>query len=462
MHFRLLSLILVLLIPSFTAISLHAQTSPDSTEQARDSLRYSERKALSLRGVERRESSTLDTWRRVGNALLIPPRYAANGLLYYAGYGVSVVSDPNMIDRVEEMIYLYERKIGWYPMIEVISGYRARYGLHIFYSGDPVGVKISGKYANNEKWGVDLRSSFSLGLGGTVWKATFTIARENDDDRDFYGIGSRPRSDPRSHFLPDGDEQHALYAQRKDKIQLVLGLRPHPVWETFLTSFYRERTTSLPTRNDQLFSDVYDVSSLPGFDSMTRQWYNEIAARYDTRNRRGHVTSGVRIEGYVGISAGIADDQSLYLRSGTDMAVFLPTIRPNRVLVPRVVLNSIENLKSDREIAFTDYPRHPVFRGTGSLVMLRSDMVSLVPSLEYTWPLSYSFAASIFSDMLMVAPALGKLTLDGFEWAGGVGINIHSDSEEVGRLQVSYGSTGFRLKIIFGAPIHSNDRSDWD
>ena len=136
-------------------------------------------------------------------------------------------------------------------------------------------------------------------------------------------------------------------------------------------------------------------------------------------------------------------------------------LRRNRLLVPRLIFDMVEELNDRSEIAFVEYPRHLEFRGASSKTLLRSDKYKLQTSLEYQWPLTHYLNGHLFVDYLTVAPNPGRFYSGSSPWAAGFGIDFHTSFSEVGRLIISHGSEGLFIKVDVGLSSLNKDRSDW-
>jgi len=414
-----------------------------------------------LRGIEREERYASDVWRTGLNATLYLPRIAVSALLYSTGRGTYVATDPRVIELVEEFLYFYEKQLGWHPVLNLDSDFKPEYGLKAFYHHARFGTDFKGKYSNKKKWKTNAQLTLR-GTGSNVqWKATLTGQRTEDDDFLFYGIGSEPRGDARSGFLVGANSDNATYFQRRDKLQFIFGVCADTPWEFFLTSFYQQREVSNISGDDQ-FNDVFDIAKLPGGES-GKDWrsiYSEIELRLDTRKNQTKSLRGVSLETHLGYSGGIGNDKR-FMRSGFDMAAYYPILKRNRLVIPRIVFNMVENLNTDESIPYFDYPRHPTFRGASSRKLLRQDNLSFVPSLEYRWPLSHKFSGFLFSDALVVSKTLSELSTNNAPYAFGIGMKMHGGQSESGRLEVAYGSQGLRIILHFGSVSHKNARSEW-
>ena len=190
---------------------------------------------------------------------------------------------------------------------------------------------------------------------------------------------------------------------------------------------------------------VFDLDSLPGARSTTEQWYTELAVALDTRLARARISPGARIAGHSGFSRGVGGDASRYWLGGMDGSLFLPVIQRDRIVAARLVLDVIRNLENDVPLAFTEYPRHPLFRGISPRKLLRSDERSLLSSLEYQWPLTATIGGH-----LMVADEFAGFSAQDAVWAGGFGLDFHVGEDVLGGVQLTSGTEGFRFLLQAG------------
>ena len=192
----------------------------DSTEDIRDDAHEAKVKSESfaspeiehmfIRGIERHEKRRGDTIRHVVNAGLFIPRHAIDGLLYPVSFGIGHA------DEIEDVLFFFDDRLGWYPLLEAASGFSPIYGLKTFYKGDQFGVSLKGKYASGERWETKAKMSYSHETDRAAWEVDLAGFIEKDDSRDFFGIGSDPMNDPRSFFLPNTDFDNGAYFQRRE------------------------------------------------------------------------------------------------------------------------------------------------------------------------------------------------------------------------------------------------------
>ena len=425
-----------------------------------DTLEKKEIRNQNVRGIVREEVSPDDYYRNLISAGLYPARVILNGVLYSTGKSTSVITDEKFIARVEDFFYILERKIGWMPSAIYVSGFQPYYGINLFYQDDHFTTMIGGKYRDENKWGRKAGITYTDITGEKVWQYNFLFVNDKMNDRHFFGFGADPSTDARNKFQPERDE-YGVYSQERLKYQAIIGVRSSVNRELYYTVFYQRRDIRASEYGGQSISDVFDGSTIPGLNKTGRQFYNEFSFRFDSREYKKSVSKGRLFSAYAGMSKGISEDKSSFLRAGFDLAAFVPVIKDNRIIIPRVVVDAVSNLKDNIPISFTEYPRQRAFRGVSSRKLAATDNLSIIPSLEYKWPLTYRVSGQLFSDLIIVAEDLGAVKLDHARWAVGFGFAFHDKRTESAKFEFAFGSEGIKLLLSLGTPVHKNERTDW-
>lgn len=415
-----------------------------------------------IRGIEQARQHADTGVRAVIDGMFFVPRYALSTLFYVGGYAGRKITSPEVMERIERIVFIYERRLGWYPTLSLESGTTPLGGVNLFYHGEQTKFNLGSSYADQEKWSLSGHLKHELEIGQTALEIKLSGLLTKEENREFYGIGNDPQNDPRTPFLAAPAAEYGLYTQRRGRVELKLEARPNHDWEFLFTSFFQRRNVhDAPADEPSRLSQVFDIDQLIGLETVQKQIYNEMSIRFDTREYQKRFSPGVHIEVYNGLALGVDQDESQYIRSGGDLTAFIPLIKDNRFLVPRLVFDHLENLKDDVPLAFTDYTRQPAFRAIPSKTNLRTDDISLVPSLEYQWPLTHMVAGSIFTDYLLVGRDWQDLTFRDAPWVVGVGIAVQGETSELGRIQIAGGSEGLKFRFKLGFELN-NDRSDWE
>jgi hypothetical protein len=414
---------------------------------------------ISLRGAEREETRFLDPFAATGSALTYLPRKILDGSLYLTGHTAAKLSDKDFIEKVKDILYIYERKLLWYPVVEYASGFRPAYGAGLLYKDE--GLRISAKAMAHDSnyWSYSVKPSYLTYTPLGEWRNSVLAVVEKKNDRRFYGIGADPRNDHRSAFV--GQNDYGVYTETRKKIQWESSLyKPDRSLGLTYLGYYQRRSFDDHGYGINDVREVFNHSLIPGFDAPVKQLYNELALEIDTRDQKKILAPGFRSELYSGISAGFGKHDANLFRTGFDVAGFIPVVKEDRLFVPRVTADLVENI-NDKPIPFSEYPRHHTFRGVSSREIIRSERVSIVPSIEYQWPLSHMFSGHVFLDSLFVGPRAEGIRWHEGLWATGFGVDFHLFKNELARAEMAFGSEGFQAMITIGAPLKTNHRKDW-
>lgn len=460
---HLIRLIVAILLVVLVRSDAFSQNTTELKTISADSLYNPKIAYMYLRGIERDESAGFHPFRWVIKKALFIPKQIQYGLRYASGYGTKLFNDPKFIVNIENFFFNEDKTFGWYPTADVASGFRPRGGLSVFYKYKEFEAAAEGEYADEEKYQIEGFISYQ---SKKSWVLSLSGLMSYDDDHLFYGIGNSPTEDERSYFFANARDDHGIFFQRRWKVELICGVRPFQNWEFFMTSNFQTRVIDNAYEVRETFladgdiMDSFDILYLPGFQHPLTQFYNELSVRYDTRKKDVYMSDGYMIESYIGYSHGIKQDDSRYLKMGFDVFANIPVIQQNRFIIPRLIFHKLENLDTSVPIAFVDYPTQPFFRGVSTRTLLRLDNYSLLPSLEYQWPLSFNLGAHLFFDYLMVSRSLQKMTVDNAPWAIGFGVDFHGLDGELARTSIAYGSEGIDLSLKIGITALLNSRSE--
>jgi hypothetical protein len=415
----------------------------------------------SVRGLEQAPRDRFHLLRGLANAVLFLPRVALDGVLSETAYGAGVIADPSFVADVRE--FLIHDRWGTYPVLDFgSSDSLPAPGLRAFFRNEGFGVTATGVYQSEDFWRAGAGFAWDGALGGGRGKLALNWGVTREDNRFFAGIGARPQEDERSAFLPGATAAEGRYLQRQDRLQALLGWRIGNL-ELLLDNIYRKRTPSSPSTGSDALGSVFDLERLPGAATVGEHTYHELAARFDSRRLPGMLSPGASLTVYTGVQIGAGDDRSRLLRAGGDAAAFIPVLRHDRLLVPRLTLDTVSNLREEVPISFLDYPRHLTFRGvSSSRRILRTDEWVAVPSVAYQWPLTPVVSAQVFVNALVVGAGPGELGLSGAPWAAGVALEMHTAHRAVVRTVLASGSEGLHFLLEFGTPIHLNERARWN
>jgi len=392
--------------------------------------------------------------------LFLLPRYVTDGTLYGMERTAAYVSNPDFVRKVKDILYIIEPDLMWYPVVDYASGFRPTYGAGLRYKKGPFDFKVSGNAYDSELWSLGFESKYRFYTSGGMLVFKLGGLLEHKDDLRFSGFGGDPKNDPRNAFFSDEDQ--GTFSQDKRKIEWRLSYEHAGALNLHYSGLIQRRSFKPFGDDDDDLREVFELSLIPGLTAGTpvSETYHELAVEVDTRQNRELVTPGFRTEVYSGISAGLGENESNTLRVGADVSGYIKTFHKDRLLIPRLSVDIVEDL-NDEPIPFSNYPRQQIFRGVSSREWIRMDEVSTVLSLEYQWRISPIFSAHVFYDYLAVGKTLSSIQWDDGPWAVGAGLDFHYRSKEWARVELAAGSEGFQAKLSIGMPVRSNARTDW-
>ncbi|MBN2001071.1 hypothetical protein JW935_26230 [candidate division KSB1 bacterium] len=414
---------------------------------------------LYLRGLEKQKTNPA-VLERLWFLVSYMPHYIKQGMQFASGYAERFVDDPTLFNNIEEFFYTRDKRFRWYPIANINSSYQPRIGIDLTFRKNNFETMLRTKFSDRYKYSIESRLSYQF-EAYPIWRLSIGALLDNNNDRRFFGFGAVPDPQSGEYFLENPHNNFGVYQQLRRKIQIVSGIRLSSRWACYLASSFQQRRLADIPGNVNAIGRVFDISRLPGMQRPVQQFYNEIWGRFDTRNEQLYISPGHRIEGYIGYSRGFQTDHSAFMRGGLYYIGNYAIIQKNRFLTPRLVFDFTQNLASN-PIPFCEYPRHPSFRGVSQRKILRADNFSLVPSLEYQWPLSFNLNGHLFMDVLLVSNKLTKFNFEKTPWAIGIGTDFHAVDEELARAEIAYGTEGIRLLFHFGFENLVQDRSEWE
>jgi hypothetical protein len=195
------------------------------------------------------------------------------------------------------------------------------------------------------------------------------------------------------------------------------------------------------------------LHSLPEHD--VRNLRFETALIYDSRRPTSRFASrvidatGWLVCVYAGGTKGIDGDPSAFTSYGGEVQRHIDLYQGTRVLALRVLVEAID----DSVVSFIDLPR------LGGTELLRGypfgrfrDRALALATAEYTWDLGNFLAAYLFVDVGRVYPSLSELALEDLRMGYGGGVQLHSTTSYLGRVQLAASREGDVLLELVLAP----------
>lgn len=318
-----------------------------------------------------------------------------------------------------------------------------------FFAGNDEKISASGA------WGGDVVKAYQLTfdlpqIAGGRWYARTLVRWEENRNVPFAGVGNGGATtgtdlDARAGSAKVAFSQERFLATTSGGIALG---RPGRRTRIGLTAIFNERRFGPAPTEAVSIEEVYDTSTLSGFDAGFRNLETTLDLEYDTRDPlggRGHVARG-----FLG-GAGLARGYGHY---GLELAYHVQPFWPDRVLVGRIALEGVYTRGG--EIPFTELPR---LGGVGQLRGFGTDQfrdrLSTIGSLEYRYPIHANLAGHLFVELGKVARTYDELVTTGIDhWhlGYGGGVIIRTASAVKFRLAIGHG-VGSGLQFYFSTDV---------
>ncbi len=414
----------------------------------------------SITGKEEVERESGDTGRDVGNALLWLPRNVIDLLFRGTTAAANLIADQQLVPRYRELLGAPPGgDVLIFPTLFAETGGAFSVGARMIVDTEHITTTQRIGLGGLSDVAGESRVVFK---GGAAFPAALSLELfyKLEDDIEYAGVGIVPRRDERNRFQLFTTAEEGLYTERIIRGISSLGVRLGPDLEHFMSASVSRRQIE-PTEDagPERLDEVFEPGSIEGVRKDVWLTYVEAAMRFDSRASRARPTEGTLIEAYLGTGhdLGFADDVDVqFLRWGGRVAGFFPIYRRSNILSPRIILDRVAALNG-LPLPFYELERQPDFRGFDT----RRDNISIVASLDYTWQLVPFMGMRLFLDGATVAPSFAEFSLEqlkNLRYAGGLGIDLYTDTAQIARFEVATSPEGVRLHFSVGASTGFGDR----
>jgi hypothetical protein len=212
---------------------------------------------------------------------------------------------------------------------------------------------------------------------------------------------------------------------------------------------------------------AYDVDRLIGFQPGVDNLYSEFELVYDTRRQPSRYQSqvidatGWLVSGHLGVTTGLRDDRSDFIRYGGEIQRYFDLYRGSRVLALVDAVAGSDG-RTDGAISFIDLPR------LGGSELLRGyptgrfrDRAVTLATAEYTWDLGNFLAAYLFVDAGRPWRSLADIELDDRLRVGfGGGVQVHTHTAFITRAQLAGSRDGdVFLELVLSPAFGRRERA---
>ena len=415
-------------------------------------------------------------WRIVPRTILFVPRYALDIALHPVRLGLTAFDKYALDKRVEDLVFNDARTFGVWPVLFVETGFGVNGGVRVLHRnlfGHRERLRLRAGWGGIDRqiYAATIDSGNLLGpearitLGGTFRMSPSLW---------FFGIGDNPLGavpvlDRNESLEPPIDPLSPAASvpvrYRRDlalgSLRVRLAMTQHTVFEFGQTlkwarfSAAQDDHASLPA--------IYDTTNMVGWQRHPFDVYLETAVAYDDlRTTADYISSatpstGWRLRAYGGFTEGLVDSPSHYGATGIDAQRYIDLYAGTRVLILRAQADHVFGRRA--HIPFTDYPAlgGPQFL-RGYLRDRFRDRFSTLLSVEYVYPIFARASGFLFVDAGRVwHDALAvRARVPHFGFGGG--IQIHTPTSYLMRLQLAGSPEGFFVNYQFNPTSRIRDR----
>jgi len=364
-------------------------------------------------------------------------------------------------ERIVDFFFTEDRRFGIYPTAFVETGFGLNVGARLVWKdmmGPGTRIKLRTGYGGQYRRLFE--GSLKIPAGKRVELKASGLLEHRPRDR-FFGVGMADRV-AFDELTMTGIDALALggpavdtrFSEELTRAGLHGKVHLGGPFHLALDSFYVRRRygnaedTPLSTGGTTVsVEQVFDTSTIPGFDDGVDYVYNELEVTMDTRTTGTRFSSdpipgtGWYFELYGGHAESVKGRTRSFARYGLDAQRYIRLGQNPRTIVVRAHLDGITAPIED--IPFTELPR------LGGPLLLRGhyrdryrDRIRALATAEYQWDLSENFAAFMFVDGGEVFRRYQDASFDDIALGFGAGLQMHTRSSYYGRVMLASSSEG--------------------
>lgn len=359
-------------------------------------------------------------------AILYVPSRIVGMVSFPLREGLRFVERHHVIERVEDFLYNDERTAGIVPLLSASTFFGAQFGVSAFHDdlgghGEQGSIKASVGTDGTQVYVLSFRANHAAGTRVFVESTT---SYEQHPGLRFYGMGNTEETRDGVGQDPRATSRETYFGVRRFRQITAVGatLGP-PKTEVRIAGRGRLKRHDFQApvglaEGEQVLSNVYDTSALPGYDHGSTVLETELFASLDTRNRNGATSRGFYGELFVGGALPLGEFE--YLHMGLEGTGYVDLFHDDRVLVFRGAYEGMEG--ASEKIPFVELPSlGGPHRLRGYDVGRFRDEHSLVLTAEYHYPIHQYLAGAFFVDVGEVSKSFEGLFTDPHVHVGGGG-----------------------------------------
>jgi hypothetical protein len=375
-------------------------------------------------------------WLGTGASYVVRGVFApARGVLYLqARY--------DLVTKIRDVFVNDAGTLGVYPDGSYESTFGLSYGARAFANdlfGHAEELSLSAKTGGAYRAAAQLKFEADELAGAPIYMKA-RARYEDNVNAYFAGIGNAPHVEG-MNLAATASDVPTRFSQQRFLGVVSTGAVMGPV-KLGGSMIFNQRSfgTSGDGASDPSIEQVYDTSTLRGFDAGFSNLELTADAELDTRNTRGPTEHGTRIRAFFG--GGSLVESARYGHYGAEAAYYLTPGWARRTLIFRGVVEGV--IDRDDDIPFTELPR------LGGANFLRGyhtdafrDKLATLGTVEYHYPIHNNLSGALFVEGGKVGrtydEVFGKGLRQDWHVGYGGGLLIHTKSSIVLRVDLAYG-----------------------
>lgn len=375
--------------------------------------------------------------------VLAVPRYTLKLVFFPIQQTVAFLDRHAVIEEVVDVLYNDERNGGIVPRLSVDSYFGPSLGVKAFHDdlgGHDEQGSASVQFGGIYNYAAQLSFRADHYGGSRLWLES-SARFESEPALLFQGIGNRDADESGG---PGLDARQAAVATRFAQERYLTMLRagytfgpPGNQLQLGATALYNVRDFARKEKGTEpSIEQVYDTSTLVGFDERVSTLETDLNLVVDTRDLQGATSSGLYLEAFAGRVPNFG--RYGFWHHGVEATGYIDLYRGTRVLVLRAVLEGVEGKTA--EIPFSELPRLGGPRRLRGYALDRfRDEKAALATVEYHYPIHQLVAGSLYLDAGRVASNYGDFLNSDWKLGGGGGFIVRSRDRQLFTFNIAYG-----------------------
>ncbi len=359
--------------------------------------------------------------------------------------GIYLQARYNLYQTVKSWLTNDAETVGVFPDGSYETAFGLSYGARAFWkklTADDDKIELSGKAGGAFRDAFQLRYDAPHFAGSHIY--VHARARYEDAVNSYFaGIGNG-KVDQGTNLSAMAGDVATRFAQHRELGLLSSGVElghPGALVRIGGSAIFNHRTFGRSEgASEPTVQDVYDTSTLRGFNNGFSNLELTADIELDTRDTEGPTQHGALVRAFGG--GGSIVESATYAHYGAEAVYYLTPGWERRTLVFRAVLEGV--VDRDDDIPFTELPR------LGGAFFLRGyhtdtfrDKLASMGTIEYHYPIHNNVSGALYVDAGKVARTYDELAgaglKDNWHVGYGAGLLLHTKDTIAVRVDIAYG-----------------------